>query len=181
MISDANRSLNLQHLSEILSTLKFVRDLSIQDFVVASNYHRIVCGVNMRSLWNMVCVYTCTVQAKDVLNDYMSLSSIKTFAVPCSAKWNQCSADEQCAHCFSTFRPNFTMNSFETCADFHQSFDHSCTKDCNDTNVSYKQFSTCVADMVFYILTLGSATHFCTIYGDAEDTNKHTNGDIMKY
>jgi hypothetical protein len=100
-----------------------------------------------------------------VLNGKMDLKILKTLTLPCSTHWQQCEKNTTCINCFDPFQPAFTMDSFNTCDDFRTAFMDSCSSQCDTDNIQLQNLEQCVADELFYILTLGAATSFCSIYG----------------
>lgn len=99
------------------------------------------------------------------VNQRMALPEIKAFTIPCSTHWQRCDEDKDCAECFDPFTPAFSMQSFEGCDEFEQSFFSSCSKKCDLSNDKITKLEKCVADTVFEIMTLGAVNSFCSIYG----------------
>lgn len=129
----------------------------------------------MAYTWLLVHVTTSAAQHQDdkIMKENMSVKNIKAFTVPCSAHWNQCEKNETCIRCFDPFLPAFSMHSFEGCDEFRVSFMESCSKDCDKENKQLQKLEQCVADELFYIITLGAVTNFCSIYGTEHNHDKY--------
>lgn len=101
----------------------------------------------------------------------VNISDFKQWSLPCIEDLRICNEDKDCLVCFDPFIPRFSLQSIETCEGFAEAFDKSCSAQCDTDSKPLKSLRNCIADNWFFVLTLGSVEHFCsvnetTIYAD---------------
>jgi hypothetical protein len=81
---------------------------------------------------------------------------------PCVQEMIKCNDDDDCVACYDPFTPSFELSNLESCAAVEKGFELSYAADCNLSNANLTRLELCLADDLFYVLTLGSVKHMCS-------------------
>jgi hypothetical protein len=106
-----------------------------------------------------VALRTCAVSVNDTMISTMPFSRLN---FPCVSEIKKCDEDNKCLACYDPFNPEFDMSSLDSCEGMQQGFQRSYAADCDTTNQNLTRLELCLADDVFFVLTLGIVKHMCS-------------------
>lgn len=84
-------------------------------------------------------------------------------SVSCRGAWDECSDDPACGKCLERFTPAFDVESLAGCDEFREAFFASCDVGCDPAGKAISDLETCIADEVFYLITLGAVHNMCRV------------------
>ena len=114
---------------------------------------------------------TCAVSESDAfrrrftssINDTMTtVMPFDRLNFPCVQEIKKCDEDNKCLACYDPFDPEFSMASLESCEGMQQGFERSYAADCDTNNQNLTRLELCLADDVFFVLTLGIVKNMCS-------------------
>eukprot|EP00953_Heterococcus_sp_UTEX-ZZ885_P019820 11065-Heterococcus_DN1.PRE.1 len=81
---------------------------------------------------------------------------------PCVQEMIKCNDDDACIACYDPFTPQFDLSNLDSCEGVERGFEQSYAKNCNTSNANLTRLELCLADDLFYVLTIGTVKNMCS-------------------